>query len=158
MLFACYRKDEAHDAELYCAAIAATFQGFSKAAVDYATDPRTGIASELKFLPAVAEVRECCVRAETRIALLAKPDFIFQRHIYHPPVKHEPGTSYFEMFEKHGRPQGRFENEVIRSDTAPLTPAQIAQANEAVFKRECEREGIDPGLRVSPELSKLVQS
>lgn len=125
ILFACYRKDEAHDAELYCAAVASTFEGFSRAAVDYVTDPRTGIASELKFLPSVAEVRECCVRAETRIALLAKPNFKFERHQYHPPVKREPGTSYFEMFEKHGRPIGRFEF-------------------ERVFERVCADAGIDP--------------
>ena len=34
--------------------------------------------------------------------------------------------------------------------------AQIMEANNRYFKIECEREGIDPALRVSPELQKLV--
>ncbi len=33
--------------------------------------------------------------------------------------------------------------------------AQIMEANNRYFQRECEREGIDPALRVSPELLKL---
>lgn len=108
-MFACYRKDEAHDADIYCSAVAATLAGFSRAAVEYVTDPRTGIASELKFLPSVAEVRAACVAAETRLAALAKPDFKIPRPTYFPPVKTAPGTSYVEMVEKHGRPMGVFE-------------------------------------------------
>src|ERR1019366_8042371 len=46
ILFACYRKDEAHDADLYCSAIASILQGYPRAVVDRVTDPRTGIARE----------------------------------------------------------------------------------------------------------------
>ena len=36
--------------------------------------------------------------------------------------------------------------------------AQIMEANNRYFKIECEREGIDPALKVSPELLKSVRS
>src|SRR5262249_7435276 len=61
LLFACYRKDEAHDPQTYSAAVAAVLgDGYSREVVEYVTDPRTGIPSKQKFLPAVAEVREAC--------------------------------------------------------------------------------------------------
>lgn len=111
VLFSCYRKDEAHDPEVYCAAVAATLADFPRAVVDYVTDPRTGIPSESKFLPNVAEVRAACVREAERRRVLAQPKVILRRNS-EPLVKREPGTSYFEMFEKHGRPIGRFETEM----------------------------------------------
>lgn len=58
MLFACYRRDEAHDPEMYCAAVSAVLSEYDSAIVDYVTDPRTGLPSRQKFLPNVAEVRE----------------------------------------------------------------------------------------------------
>lgn len=60
MLFGCYRKGDANDPEIYTAAIAATLADFPLEVVQYVTDPRTGIASKVKFLPTVAEVREFC--------------------------------------------------------------------------------------------------
>jgi hypothetical protein len=76
MLFGCYRKGDANDPEIYTAAIAATLADFSAEVVQYVTDPRTGIASKLKWLPAVAEVREECARhaewCKTRDTLMAK--------------------------------------------------------------------------------------
>ena len=36
--------------------------------------------------------------------------------------------------------------------------AQIMEANNRYFERECKREGIDPSLKVSAELLKSVQS
>jgi hypothetical protein len=60
MMLACYRRDDAIEPEMYSAAVAATLTDFSRDVVDFITDPRTGIASQLKFLPSVAEVREAC--------------------------------------------------------------------------------------------------
>ena len=59
-MLACYRRDDAIEPEMYSAAVAATLTDFSRDVVDFITDPRTGIASQLKFLPSVAEVREAC--------------------------------------------------------------------------------------------------
>jgi hypothetical protein len=59
-LFGCYRRGEANDPETYTMAIAATLADYPREVVEHVTDPRTGLPAKLKFLPAVAEVREAC--------------------------------------------------------------------------------------------------
>lgn len=73
ILFGCYRRDDSADPDIYCAAVASTLALFPRQVVDYVTDPRTGIASENKFLPNVAEVRAACSAAGARLALQSKP-------------------------------------------------------------------------------------
>ena len=108
LLFVCYRKDEAHDPEMYAAAIAAILGDYPQQVVDRVTDPRTGIASESKWLPSVAEVREFCDDTVKRMHRLAQP--VHKRNSEpQPRVKTAPGQSYVEMFEKYGRPIGAFE-------------------------------------------------
>ena len=107
-VFGCYPRDAANDAEIYSAAIAAIFEGYPRNVVDRAADPRTGIASQYKFLPAVSEVREFCEREAQR-----------QHHMSRPKLEREPqgpwdwvappGCKYAEMVERHGRPIGAFE-------------------------------------------------
>lgn len=113
LLFGSYRKDEVADPEIYCAAIALILSEYPKNIIDYVTDPRTGIASEPESrfgVPNGGTVRAACERAVASAARMAQPRFVRTPHVYVPPVKTPPGTSYFEMFEKHGRPIGRFEN------------------------------------------------
>jgi hypothetical protein len=109
LLLNCYRKDDAHNPEVYSAAIASIFEGYSRKVVDRAADPRTGIASQYKFLPAVAEVREFCDREAERQRIMAREPI--RKVSYSQPYKPEPGKSYIEMFEKYGRPIGPFEQE-----------------------------------------------
>jgi hypothetical protein len=109
-LFACYRRDEANDPEIYTAAIAAVFSDYPRAVVERAADPRTGVASEYKFLPAVAEVKEFCDREQARLHRMQ------QEPVRRTPIwpwnwVAPPGSKYQEMAEKHGRPIGRFEQE-----------------------------------------------
>ena len=96
VLFSCYRKDEAHDADLYCAAVASVLAGYAKAVVDHITDPRTGIASEMKWLPAVAEVRSYCNQATARMELHARVDKRVAVPFVPPPLK--PGQIDSVMF------------------------------------------------------------
>lgn len=60
ILFGCYRKADANDPEIYTAAAAATLAEFSREAVEWVTDPRTGLPARLKWLPTIAEIREAC--------------------------------------------------------------------------------------------------
>ena len=109
LLFGSYRKDEVHDPDTYCSATALILGLYPVAVVDYVTDPRTGIASDIKWIPNTAEIRSYCNQAAARMAMLAKPTVKFRPAKYEPPLKHASGTSYFEMFEKYGRPLGAFE-------------------------------------------------
>lgn len=60
MLFGCYRKTEANDAEVLAAAVAATLAEFPVEVIEYVTDPRTGLPATSKWPPTVFEVREAC--------------------------------------------------------------------------------------------------
>jgi hypothetical protein len=117
ILFSCYRKDEAHDAELYCAAVASTLACYDRAVVDHVTDPRSGIASEVKFLPAVAEIRSFCNTAAARMKLHERPERRIAVPYVPPPVL--PGQITYGEFLKRvatgelkPRPIGRFELEL----------------------------------------------
>jgi hypothetical protein len=63
LLFGCYPRGQVNDPETYVTAVAAILCEFPVQAVQHATDPRTGVARRLKFLPSVAEVSEACERS-----------------------------------------------------------------------------------------------
>jgi hypothetical protein len=60
LMFACYRKAEASDPEIYAAAVAAVLNDYPTEVIDYITDPRTGLPSKSQWLPSVFEVRRAC--------------------------------------------------------------------------------------------------
>lgn len=95
MMFGSYRKDEAQNPEIYSASIAATFELYPQAVVDFVSDPRTGIASEIKWLPNIAEVREFCNSAAARMAVLAQPAIKKTSTRRYDPL---PPAKYWDLF------------------------------------------------------------
>lgn len=63
MLFACYRKAEASEPEIYLAAASRILQCYSEDVVRSVCDPVNGLPSKLKFLPSIAEIKEACEKA-----------------------------------------------------------------------------------------------
>jgi hypothetical protein len=59
-LLGCYRTGDANDPEVYVAAVFAVLSDYPLDIVTAVTDPRTGIASKLKWLPTIAEVKAAC--------------------------------------------------------------------------------------------------
>jgi hypothetical protein len=112
-LFACYRKDEAHDADLYCAAVAAVLGDYSREVIERVVDPRTGIAAEMKFLPAVAEVIAFCDRTVKRLETMAKPRARAAPYVPPPVLPGQIDSTEFNRRIAAGelkpRPIGRFE-------------------------------------------------
>ena len=72
-MFSCYRKDEAHEPEIYCAAVAGVLGLYAKNIVDRVTDPRTGLPSQQSFLPTAHEVKTACEREITRLRNISQP-------------------------------------------------------------------------------------
>lgn len=75
LMFGCYRKGDANDPDTYVAAVAAILADYDDDVIRRVTDPRTGIARKLKFMPNPAEVAEECDHAKKVIAgerLIAK--------------------------------------------------------------------------------------
>src|SRR5262245_20189272 len=53
-----YRKDDAHDPEIYAASLGTLFLDYPPYVLQWAIDPRTGIATKHKWLPSISEVKE----------------------------------------------------------------------------------------------------
>lgn len=171
LLFSSYRRDEAHDPEIYCAAIAATLGDFPRQVVEYVTDPRTGLPSTSKFLPNVAEVRSACVNETARLQLGARPKVVFSRYVL-------PDKPAGDLFVRYDRPryaemnemlsknpdQGRREKDGIwiphqwyeRREVKPDDEQARMIASQHYFRESCLAEGIDPSRGVSPSLLKTL--
>lgn len=111
-MFGCYRKAEANDPVTYSAAVTAVLAEYSEEVIAHVTHPVRGLASRSKFLPTIAEVKEAC---EDHAAFLRRIEEGKRwrargAQVSLPAPAREPGTDYFSMFEKHGRPVGRFEH------------------------------------------------
>lgn len=110
-MFRSYARAKANDPDTYVRVIAAILSEYSHEVITHVTDPTKGLASRQKYFPEPAEVKEACTdhaaflrRQEEGRAWRARgasPAL--------PAPAREPGTDYFSMFEKHGRPFGRFE-------------------------------------------------
>ena len=61
ILFGCYRRGEANDPETYTMGITAILSEYSEEVILHVTDPRTGIARKIKFLPSIPEVDAACM-------------------------------------------------------------------------------------------------
>ena len=171
VLFSCYRKDEAHDPETYCSAVAATLSEFPRQVVEYVTDPRTGLPSRSKFLPNVAEVRAACVTEAERLKLRAGPKIVFTMTELPPRPAGDLFVSidaprYVEMSELLNKqpelarrerggvwvPHGWYERRTVSLDTEECRIA----ASRFHFERACREDGIDPSRNISPSLLKNI--
>lgn len=63
IMLGCYRKAEAGDPEIYTTAVIAVLMRYPDSVVMAVTEPATGLPSKLKWLPAIAEIREACDEA-----------------------------------------------------------------------------------------------
>lgn len=59
-LLGCYRTGDANDPETYIAAVVAVLEQYPINTIRAVTAPATGIASKLKWLPSIAEIKEAC--------------------------------------------------------------------------------------------------
>jgi hypothetical protein len=83
LLFGCYRRGDANDPVTYSAAVTAVLTCFPEHVVEYVTDPRTGIPSDVQWLPSVAEVKQACIN---RQAYLDRLEDFDRRFGNRPPV------------------------------------------------------------------------
>jgi hypothetical protein len=157
-LLGCYRKGNAENPDIYTAAIAAVLSEYPTDIIRRATDPRTGIAGKSKWLPSVAEVRAFCeaeyapVRRQQERERLAEE----RKRMLPPPVEdRSKRPTYEELKARYGPNWGLIVGPDAANRKAEVIKG-IEEANQRVFLRECERDGIDPALRVSPTLLKLL--
>lgn len=162
---ACYRKDEAADAEIYMDAIAAVLACYPDRVIEKVTDPRYGLPCKCQWLPTVKEVKDACEsemeseRAEVRsqrMAADAEAQIAARRAWEASRAKPRPTVE--EMKAKYGPNWGlNSEDTEAARERRQKHLDSIAKANRVIFERECEAAGIDPARGVSPSLIKLMQ-
>jgi hypothetical protein len=67
LMFGCYRKGDANDADTYVAAVSAVLTGYSPSVIHRVTDPRSGLPRRYSFMPTVKEVVDECEAEEKRL-------------------------------------------------------------------------------------------
>jgi hypothetical protein len=118
LIAGCYRRDEAHDADVFVSALALVLADYTVAVVNYVTDPRTGVAKAFpNGLPNVGQIREFCDGVQNRQARLER--YAALPRPRSQPIQvaaRQPGQfSYGEFLEMAARgevkprPIGRFE-------------------------------------------------
>lgn len=60
LMVGCYRKSDANDPETYFAAVVSVLVRWPREVILAVTDPATGIASRINWLPSIAEVTRAC--------------------------------------------------------------------------------------------------
>jgi len=164
-IFGCYRRDEAHDPDTFCAALAAILGDYSRAVVDYAADPRTGVINDFPMgLPNVGQIRGFLDATARRTEVLAQPA---RRAIPFVPPPLKPGEINSAMFAKlveegktKSRPVGYFERvddewnrgSSFAANAAKIDFASIKEANERMFARE-----VMPGGTISKSLAATLR-
>lgn len=110
VLLSAYRRDDYQNPEMFVMQLGQILAKYSPEIVAYVTDPMTGIQRKVKFPPSIAEVVEAC---EARVTELAKIERYRSMGAVRTRIARTPGAppgqSYEEMFAKHKRPTGVFE-------------------------------------------------
>lgn len=93
LLFGCYRRNDANDPLTFTAAVTAVLAQFPREVVEHVTDPVSGIASQIQWLPSIAEIRKACDERQAHLDRLADFDRRFggRRPIYSLIENHAPG-------------------------------------------------------------------
>lgn len=112
----CYRRDEAHDPETFVSALALVLSEYSMDVIEYAADPRTGIARIYPMgIPQVGQIANYMEDLAIRRDRMAKHDPQLKPVKFVPPPVEQGQFTYKEFLEdcektgKKPRLRGRFE-------------------------------------------------
>ena len=158
LLLGFYRKGDAEDPDTYVAGVAAVLSEYPADIIRRVTDPRTGIASRSKWLPALAEIRDFCENefAPTRRMQEFEKRSAERRRALPPPDEDKSiRPTYDELKAKAGENWGLAFSTGDAKIKAALAE-HLMDANRRIYIHECEAEGIDPSLGVSPSLLKSL--
>jgi hypothetical protein len=132
-----YRRDEAHDPDVFAAALAVVLADYTRVVVDYACDPRVGVVSRFPMgLPNVGQVKEFLdwiqdrlYRNETYNERVRKQ--IEERDRYVADRGARP--SYDDLKAKHGPSWGLAqEQKPVYPEPAPISLAGMTLSAEAL--------------------------
>ena len=103
VLLGCYRTGEANDPEVYAKSVVAVLAEYPVDVIHAVCDPRYGIASKLKWLPTIAELKEACEVAMGPIYFeMARRKQLEDRERILSGASNHVRPSLEELKEKHG--------------------------------------------------------
>lgn len=163
----CYRRDDTADPDTYAAAVSAILAGYSPDVVQRVTDPRTGLASRLQWLPSVKEVRDACEELARRAASAARierqrEETLAERRRFEE-AKQRPTMT--ELRQRYGARWGLSQADdrsISEEEADRLRKERAQQVNHRILMDEYARAGVEPieaapGILISPALVDLIR-
>ena len=167
LLMGCYRRDDTADPDTYAAAVSAILAGYSPDVVQRVTDPRTGLASRLQWLPSVKEVRDACEELARRAASAARierqrEETLAERRRFEE-AKQRPTMT--ELRQRYGARWGLSQADdrsISEEEADRLRKERAQQVNHRILMDEYARAGVEPieaapGILISPALVDLIR-
>lgn len=103
VLLGCYRTGEANDPEVYARSVVAVLAEYPVDVIHAVCDPRYGIASKLKWLPTIAELKEACEVAMAPFYREAERQKRIADKANHAEMPRADRPTYDELVAKHGK-------------------------------------------------------
>ncbi|MBA3241594.1 MAG: hypothetical protein H0T60_10260 [Acidobacteria bacterium] len=133
-MLGCYRKDDVSDPAAFLGGVTAILAKYPVEVINIVTDPALGIPARIKFLPALAEVREACEREyePMRRELEREKRFTETQELLTSPEDRSRRLTYAELKAKHGDDWG------IRPPPEPVREAALShyQSNRPLTASE----------------------
>lgn len=148
----------------YVGAIAELLMQYPRIVALACSDPIKGVVIECEFMPTPAKIVAWCenrswpmheeAAREERVAAQLDARDEWKNETVSPRLKDMAAAWLNRTDPKAARLVGMVEAENEKRKDAGLE--RIQEANQAVFERECQRDGIDPAAGVSPSLLKTL--
>lgn len=146
LLLGCYRTGDANDPEVYTAGVIAVLSDYSSEIVRAVCDPRTGIPSEIKWLPTLAEIKKACEELRIPMRLAAERDARIRAQFAERDIEDESclrRPTIEEMKEKYGETWGLNPRpEATASD--PEAARRARERSERDIEAEYSAHGEEP--------------
>lgn len=140
--------------DIFTRSMAELFNRYPASIVSQITSMKTGLATKSEFLSLAAMTKWLDEKSET---IIYAADWDRRAlSLSAPPEDRSSRPTYDELKAKAGENWGLVAVDGDAERKAAIAD-QIVKANQAVFLRECERDGIDPARGVSPALLKTLE-
>jgi hypothetical protein len=161
LILGSYRTGDANDPDTYVRVIAAVLTCYPVEIMKEVSDPRWGIATKIKWLPTLYDVKEACEAA-------MQPTYRRQREEAHIAERRQrlsaptaPRPTLAELQAKYGENWGLQGNDANERAIKESKIATTERANQRLLSREYAAAGIEPvhagsGIPVSLALARKI--
>ena len=155
ILLGCYRTGEANDPEVYAKSVVSVLAEYPVDVIHAVCDPRYGIASKLKWLPTIAELKEACEIAMAPFYREAARQKRIADRAKHADIPRLNRPTYEELIAKHGKNFGIKQHDEFgnwrKAKWSPMPFEDMcAAAGVSVEQAEAEQDEARKWLKTHP--------